>query len=267
MNDINTKLLETIKTILDKNGHGKRQIVYIEGGYYDTRFGPNDFSINTLNVAIDITSEIIKKEYGLTRVILGILINNIGISCGEDVCVIPKPGEMKVNEDDTIIPELLDKLLQRSKIVKADQITTNERTLRNRGIRTARAIIENESEYEIAKDVNSNDEILYNVIIDGKKIPLAIRRGEKWAARCPLIMGQHYSDLYIKFSKKYGKNTYQTIIDMCDMYDRHKVNNGAKVAFLILKKIYNYDTSNLNIVNFSFSDDELNHFEKDITEN
>ncbi|HVZ11687.1 MAG TPA: hypothetical protein VG965_01535 [Patescibacteria group bacterium] len=267
MSDINQKLLDTVRSVASGSDGNRRNIVYIEGGYYDTRFGPTDFSFNTLNSATQTANELIKKEYNITRVSLGVLINNIGISCGEDVCVIPTAREMKPDQNDATVPDSLEEILKNTKIQKSDQIVTNERTLRNRGIRTARIIADNEKEYAIEKDINNKGETLYNIMIDGKKIPLAIRKDEKWAARCPLIMGQHYSDLYIKFAKKYGKNVGQILIDMSDMYDRHKVNNGAKVAFLILKSIYGYDTSNLKIINFSFGDDELTQFEEDITIN
>lgn len=264
MNIFSKNLIDTIKTLSLKDNEKQRYIVYLEGGYYDTRFGPNEFSINTLNACSETAEEVIKKQYKLTRVLLGVLINNIGISCGEDVCTIGKPEESTVSIDDTILPESLQQMLQKSKVAKEDQIITNERTLRNRGIRTAKNIIQKIKNYTIEQDVNDNNDTLYSIIIDGKKIPLAIKKGEKWAARCPLIMGQHYSDLYVKIAKKYGNGTSQLLIDMCEMYDRHKVNNGAKVALVILHDLYGFDTSNLKIVNFSFKDDELIQYEYDV---
>lgn len=79
-------------------------------------------------------------------------------------------------------------------------------------------------------------------------------------------MGQHYADLYVKNAKKYGNTTNQLLIDMCEMYDRHKVNNGAKISLVLLHKMYGYDVSNLKIMNFCFNDDELNQYEYDLTE-
>lgn len=264
MNTHSQVFLDVISKLIKKTDD-TRQIVYLEGGYFDTRFGPRDFSTNTLQACIEVAEEIIKRKYKITRVMLGVLINNIGISCGEDVCLIDDQKKNNQDENDTEVPESLAVMLKKSKIAKEDQITTNERTLRNRGIRTIKNIVENKKSFSLETNPYSDNGILYSVVIDGVKIPLAIRKDNIWTARCPLIMGQHYSDLYIKSTKKYGTTTQQLCVDMCEMYDRHKVNNGAKVALLILKKLYGYDVSNLEIVNFSFNDDELTQSEYDVT--
>ena len=44
------------------------------------------------------------------------------------------------------------------------------------------------------------------------------------------------------------------------------MNNGAKVAHMLLQKKYDFDAGNLQIANFSFQDDELVDFEYDLTE-
>lgn len=266
MNAFSQVLVDIIEKITKQNSVSKRQIVYIEGGYYDTRFGPNEFSTNTLRASIEAVEEIIKKRYKITRVVLGVLINNIGITCGEDVCVIAPQEDNSKDNEDTVIPEVLENMLQKSKVAKGDQVITNERTLRNRGIRTIKEIVREPEKYFLETEVNANDEVLYSTTIKGTKIPLAIQKGERWVARCPLIMGQHYIDLYIKNAKKYGNSTNQLLIDMCEMYDRHKVNNGARVALLLLQKRYGYDVNNIKIVNFSFNDDELTQYEYDVNE-
>lgn len=264
-NNLQQTLLNLILETIRKNDNG-RQVVYLEGGYFDTRFGPKEFSTNTLNICIKTAEEIIKKKYKIMRVILGVLINNIGINCDENICTINGQENNAKNKDDALVPTALDNMIKKSKIGKEDQIITNERTLRNRGIRTMRDILSNPKKYSLGIDEDTNDEILYSLDIEGNKIPLAIERKEHWIARCPLIMGQHYVDLYVKNAKKYGKTTNQLLIDMCDIYDRHKVNNGAKVSLFLLRKMYGYNVGNLRIVNFSFNDDELTNFEYDITE-
>lgn len=264
MDNYRQALLGIINKITVQNDN-KRQIIYLEGGYFDTRFGPKDFSTNTLKACIETAEEIIKKKYRIMRVTLGILINNIGITCDEDMCVIGDQENNFRSKNDTVIPESLENMLKKSKVAKGDQIITNERTLRNRGIRTIKDIIRDLEKYSLEMDTHTNNEVLYSVIINGSKIPLAIKRGERWVARCPLIMGQHYTDLYIKNAKKYGNTVNQLLIDMCEMYDRQKVNNGAKVSLLLLRKLYGYDVSNFKIVNFCFSDDELIQYEYDIT--
>lgn len=264
MKDYKQTLLDLI---IDNQSNGeKRQIVYLEGGYYDTRFGPTEFSVNTLKACIEIAESIIKKRYRITRVVLGVLINNIGMTCGEDACVIDSREKITKNTDGTI-SESLEKMLVKSKVTKKDKvIITNERNLRNRGIRTAREMIKEPIKYSLEIDENADKEVLYNVILDGSKIPLAIKRGERLIARCPLIMGQHYLDLYIDSIKKYGNSTNLLLVDFCEMYDRHKVNNGVKVALMILQRMYDYDVSKLKIANFCFVDDELTQYEFDLTE-
>lgn len=265
MNDYQQTLLNLISKITGQNGN-ERQIVYLEGGYFDTRFGPKEFSTNTLKACIETAEEIIKKKYKITRVTLGVLINNIGITCDEDACVIGGQEDNIKSKNDANIPESLNNMLKKSRVAKEDQIITNERTLRNRGIRTIKDIVKDAKNYFLEMDTNADNEILYSIVINGSKIPLAIKKGERWVARCPLIMGQHYTDLYIKNAKKYGNTTNQLLIDMCEMYDRQKVNHGTKVSLLLLQKMYGYDVTNLKIVNFCFGDDELTQYEYDVTE-
>lgn len=241
-------------------------IVYLEGGYYDSKMGPSEFSINTLTGCIQVSEELIKKQYRVTRVVLGTLVNNIGIVCGENVCEMPAK-QMYQNDTDPVLPPVFEEMLADSKIFKKDQIIfTNERRLRNRGLRVIKQLAEEPEKYGLITDQKEEGEVIYSVMIGGKKIPLGIQRGNVWSARCPLIMGQHYSDLYIQFSKKFGNSVTKVLVDMCEMYDRHKVNNGAAVAQLLLEKMYGYDTTNLKIINFCFQDDELDTYEYDVTE-
>lgn len=266
MKDLKQTLLDLVLETTDQSA-GRRQIVYLEGGYYDTRFGPQDFSINTLSTAISVAEEVIKRKYKVIRVILGVLVNNIGIVCGDDVCVIPNKKNDVENENVLKLPEILNKMLKKSKVTKNDPvILTNEKTLRNRGLRIVKKIVNEPKKYNIVMDKNKEREALCSVLIDGEKIPLTIKRGKTWSARCPLIMGQHYVDLYIKISKKYGQDINLLVIDMGEMYDRHKMNNGAKVALVLLHKMYGLDAGNLKIANFSFQDDQLMNFEYDLTE-
>lgn len=266
MKDLQQTLLSLILNVTNQ-GKGKRQIVYLEGGYYDTRFGPQKFSINTLSASIKTAEEIVKKKYKVTRVILGVLVNNIGIICGQDSCTISHQGDESKNDMSPVMPSVLNNMLKKSKVTKNDEVIfTNEKTLRNRGLRLVKKIIDETEKYSVIMDKNKNNEILYSVMINDDKIPLTIKKGETWAARCPLIMGQHYADLYINIGKKYGSNTSILLVDMGEMYDRHKMNNGAKVALMLLEKMYGYDVSNLKIVNFSFQDDELINFESDLAE-
>ena len=229
--------------------------------------GPQDFSINTLSMAIHVAEEIVKRKYKVTRVLLGVLVNNIGIVCGEDACVIPNKESDFNNNEALVVPHILTDMLNKSKVTKNDPVIfTNERTLRNRGLRLVKEIVDESKKYSIVMDKNKEGADLCSVLIEEDKIPLTIKKGKTWAARCPLIMGQHYADLYIKISKKYGENINLLIVDMGETYDRHKMNNGAKVAFMLLHKMYGFDTGNLKICNFSFQDDELVHFEYDVTE-
>lgn len=257
-------LLEAIISIKKKQPKN-RVVVYLEGGYYDTRFGPQDFSFNTLSACMDITKELIKKQYGITRVVLGILANNIGQVCGEDSCVIA----INVNKNDNEnveLPQSLGNIINNTGFVTRDQVMfTTEKNLRNRGIKLIKNLIKKPQKYSLIMDKKTESQEICSIVIEGKKIPLAIKKGETWAARCPLIMGQHYVDIFIKNAKKFGSSTNQIIIDMCEMYDRHKVNNGAKFARLLLHRLYGYNNSNIHIINCCFQDDELMEYELDVT--
>ena len=149
MKDLKQTLLDLVLESVS-HSQGKRQIVYLEGGYYDTRFGPQDFSKNTLSMAVNIAEEIVKRKYKVTRVILGVLVNNIGIVCGEDACVIPNKIYDSKNDEALVIPKILTDVLTASMITKNDPVIfTNEKTLRNRGLRLVKEIVDESKKYSI----------------------------------------------------------------------------------------------------------------------
>src|SRR5436190_971667 len=116
MKDYQQTLIDLIGKLANQK-NAKRQIVYLEGGYYDSKLGPQEFSINSLAGIIEVAEEIVKKQYKVTRVILGVLVNNIGIVCGEDVCEIPSK-KIYQNDTDPVLPTSFEKMLQNSKVLQ-----------------------------------------------------------------------------------------------------------------------------------------------------
>src|SRR5579872_954041 len=145
MSDLKQSIIQiTQKT--NKNDK-KRLIVYLEGGYYDTRFGPQDFSINTLKIAVATAEELVQSKYNITRVVLGILADNIGIACGDYICFIPNETNGYKDEKPFTIPDVLKEIIKKSHILKDEVFFTNEKTLRNRGLKIVKNIINEPKAY------------------------------------------------------------------------------------------------------------------------
>ena len=256
---IKDEILEIIKRNLKSTPH-RPLILFLEGGHYDPRGGATEHSMNTLNLSIEITKNCIKLFDRNVRIVLGILVDDLGLECAGDVCSIPE-STLKLGEGHRKdLPAELEDILANTKFVKRDRVViSSERNAKNRGIAALKKIIDTRTP--------ANLKLVDNVFLylDGiAEVPISTVNGDFWSAKCPLIMGQHYFDSFVKNEKRFDKSRPQMLVDFSDIYDRNKVTNGAKVCLNLLK---NGRSSLRQIINVCFKDDNCTKYSLDIADN
>ena len=136
-----SKNTESFLVFLEKQIASNNVIVYLEGGHYNSNYGPDDFSINSFHEAIYLSKQIIKKHKKSVKLAFGLLIDNLGLNCSNNnVCDIKTTNnvnELELNQD-------IEKIISINKIIKRDRfILFNERTTKNRAIDSLKKIKNN----------------------------------------------------------------------------------------------------------------------------
>ncbi|MFA7308235.1 MAG: hypothetical protein WC026_16370 [Hyphomicrobium sp.] len=229
-------------------------IVILEAGHFSSSCGPDWQAVNTLKGALDLANNIIVEHGKKVRVVLALLVDDLGLSCGIDVCSV---GENNTNVGDSLPNELIS-ILKDSSIYKPKQfVISSERAAKNRGIVKLKNIIKRKgpafgSIFKLEED--GRQQKFFFCSKDGEKVFLADIKDWVWSSRCPLVMGQHYFDLHKKISKRYPYNWPQILIDFSSIHERGKVNRGAELAtqFLSLEGV----ARSYEIVNICFADEE-----------
>ncbi|MCS3433495.1 hypothetical protein [Klebsiella sp. BIGb0407] len=232
--------------LLDEQIVSNDVIVYLEGGHYNSNYGPDDFSINSLNEAIYFSKQIIKKHKKGVRLAFGILIDNLGLNCSNNnTCEIKNTtdkNEVELNQE-------IEAIIQLNKLIKRDKfIIFNERTTKNRAIDSLKKI-KNNKELIMSKEVDGKVDIMYEK--DEVRFLLAKKNENRISARCPLLMAQHYKDIISTLNKRY--NNHQIIIfDWSQIEDKTKVTQGR----LALKLFSDEQQMPVNINNIFYIGDD-----------
>lgn len=265
LSDLEDKILSVIHREVN-HYTPKIPAFYLEGGHYDPRYPVNEFAKKSLHHALDIASNAIVNHKKNLKISLGILIDDLGLQCGAESCEI-LPTQLN-NTDDAEesgeLPKELDAILAQSKIVKRERMMIQgERTCKNRGIQTLRRILDlhrttplPELEIEEAESLTK----IFFVNQEGQRVLLAESKSKDvWTAKCPVIMAQHYSDVYDRVAKLHPQAHALHIIDFSETDDYNKVINGADVAmklFLRNERIGDRAVKITNIFLSSFDDDD-----------
>lgn len=235
-------------------------LFYLEGGHFDPRYSLTDFSINSLELAIGIANNIIIKHKKDIKVALGILIDDLGLQCGAEVCEISSlpsdsDAEQRLAGE---LPAGIEKILAASRIVKRDRLfVQGERTCKNRGIQSLRKILAQHqhapfSHLDIEK--NNHSENIYFINENNQRVLLAESKSkDTWIAKCPVIMAQHYNDIYHKVTSQNPQVHSVHIIDFSETDDYNKVINGASVAAKIFLHPANNSLKDVKITNVFLS--------------
>jgi hypothetical protein len=233
LKDYGHKLVDRVGQLIAAE-QGKPLVLYLEGGCYDTEHGVTEFARHSLISAMDIASNIIGAYKKKVKVILGIIINDLGVSCHDLNCSTSSP----LQKENPLPGEVLG-ILQSYAIYKSDLfVIARETTLKNRGIRHLKKIRNAESDTHPGKSLltenftQSGLGVYYN--FDGRKVLLAEIRETGWAIKCSLIMAQHYFDLYrLMYKRVPDAHTYM-IVDISDKMEETKVTSGAEILLHLM---------------------------------
>ena len=239
--------------------------VYLEGGHFDPRYSATDFSTDSLTKALNVANNAILAHKKNIKIVLGILIDDLGLQCGVESCeILPSPAAKSGNTGLAPLPAELENILDQYRFVKRDKLVIQgERNCKNRGIQSLRKIVANQLDQfpQLSlKEVNDVTQVIFKNQ-EGTDIILAEARDKGiWIAKCPLIMAQHYKDTYHKALKMHPQVGACHIMDFSEMDDFHKVVNGTEVAMTLFLHPDILGENKLKISNIFLSDFDVEHY-------
>ncbi len=223
----------------------KPPIIFLEGGHFSPKYGPTEFSINSLQEAIDLASNLISEFKKKIRVVLGILIDDLGLNC-ENIC---NPTIEKIKQGNGPLPAAIEIILSKSPIIKRDRvIISSERNAKNRGIETLKKIATESALIEVKEETGLRR--IYFLADDGQRVLCAQSNGNNWVAKCATIMAQHYKDVSRKLDQRFPEKYRQIIVDFSEASDQIKVNRSSELAI----RLFLEQDARKEIVNICFVD-------------
>jgi hypothetical protein len=247
---------DVMQSIREAISNNVQAVVYLEAGHFDPRYGATEFSRISLEDALQLT-KILIKEFGRNiKIVLGILVDDLGLECSADACTIPLNQPKPVEDKATALPNELEDILSSSLLVKRDRIIlSSEKTCKNRGLLKLKKLLKSAS-YEGIISLLKDDAGMTRVSFKDSEqndILLAEFSGSIWKAKCPTIMGQHYIDCFVKIQQRFNHIQKLIIIDWTEMLDYSKVTAGSQAAMKVFKTegLNNLD---LEIYNIFFCD-------------
>ncbi len=234
---------------------------FLEGGHFDPRFGVTSFARQTLTDALDVAGELIKRFSRRVRIVLGILVDDLGLDCGDGGCT---TSSVTADSPAGTLPRALESILTASRFVKRERLlVSSERNAKNRGIaRLKRMLSASEITSRDGRDGSSltyrgglrqerhhdTRRITFNA---GRDVLLAEVRGESWSIKCPMIMAQHYLDVFSKLRQRYPADPRLVLVDWSEMLDQPNVVAGAEIAVRMAG-----ENGAVDVVNTFFGDDK-----------
>lgn len=254
MNKYYKELHESVEETLHK-AQKKPAVIYLEAGHFNPSFGSDDFSENSLNDAIEFGGELIKKHGKSIRIVFGVLIDDLGLQCGKDVCEISTVSEIQSDK----ITEELEAILASSKLVKRERLLVfSERTTKNRAINRLKKLISKQSDLIRVKGEQETEkcQVMMPLNHEGDEILLSNKEAHVYGIKCPGIMGQHYDDVLLKLRERFFQASSFHIIDWSEIMDETKVSHGARAFSNVFNTHRSSDFQQIHISNVFFADDE-----------
>lgn len=201
--------------------------VVVEGGHHDPRLGADAFALASMDAALQLTETLIRGYDRRVRVMLAVLVDDLGLGCGPEACT--RAGSAAATLPDTL-PEALEARLAAHRLVRRDRVLiTTERNARNRALAALRGWAEVPELLHWHGATGARRAVFHSD--DGARVPLAEETGPgRWTARCPLLMAQHYADLRAAASRRYAPTWPTVIVDLSVGADQPKVTRGAELA-------------------------------------
>ncbi len=229
-------------------------IVFLEGGHFDPRLGPDAFSENSLQEALDFGFMLMKMFSSKIRIVLGLLVDDLGLECGGETCSIGEKSPSAQISSVEDLPSNLRKTLEKSPLFKAPRfLIFSERAAKNRAIKTLRKIQKEKKNIVDQERVEGKTKLSF-LMPSGESVLLAEQEGEVFRAKCPSIMGQHYRDCLKKAYERFPEMHSFFIVDYSEMIDKSKVVAGANGAGKVF--IQEKGSVDLFIMNVFYIDEE-----------
>jgi hypothetical protein len=180
-----------------------------------------------MDAALQLTEALIRTYVRRVRVMLAVLVDDLGLGCGPDACT--RDTTLAAPAPDTL-PAALEARLSAHRLVRRDRVVlTTERNARNRGLAALRGWEEVPDLLAWHGAAGARRAVFHSD--DGAQIPLAEETGPgRWTARCPLLMAQHYADLRATAARRYAPAWPTVIVDLSVGADQPKVTRGAELA-------------------------------------
>lgn len=204
-------------------------VVAIEGGHFDPRDGVTPFALNSLHHALDLTTALITKYDRRVRVVLGVLVDDLGLECATTCGVTNRTRAATTST----LPVELDRVLRDHRFVKRDRVVvSSERNARNRALKRLRRAYEHDVLPPALRTAIDQQTARMDLILPvrGRNVVLAEARGNVWTATCPAVMGQHFTDVLQHIEKRFPAKHAALIVDISEALDCEKVSVGAIAA-------------------------------------
>ncbi|NAX48810.1 hypothetical protein CAG70_17640 [Photobacterium halotolerans] len=188
------------------------------------------------------------------RLVFGILIDDLGLQCGNAGCSIQDTTTTETNE----IPNELESILTSAKIIKRDRVVLfSERTTKNRAISSLKKrIIQDSKAIRLVYQENiENIKVMMPLNDSGDEILLSNKKEHIFGIKCPGIMGQHYEDVIIKLKERFFQANDFHIIDWSEIMDKTKVSHGARAFTRVFNTHRSSEVQHIQITNIFFADD------------
>lgn len=234
--DFDSDVLAVVSEVVDRSD--KTTLVYIEGGHFDPRFTEDEdieFSLESQRAALELTTRLIKTFGNKVRIVLGVLVDNLGQQCGRDACAVGPTNNDVLKEIKDLPPQLqnvLNDYETYGNLVKPEKfVITTERAAKNRAVKNLRGRVNGAVDPQPPLVISRNGDgskIFFEDKSTGQ-ILLATFHGDVWSVQCPAIMGTHYNDSFNTMSTRLPDSP-SIVIDFSEAADREKVTGGSRVA-------------------------------------
>ncbi len=244
---------ETVALIEEFIDDQSSSVIMLESGHFNPEIGPSRFSHQSLNDALDLGSALIRLFPKRLRLVLGILVDDLGIPFAT------QPGACSGQHySPCMLPEGIQQILRASHIVKLDRfLIASERNAKNRAIDQLKRLLDTGPEPDERMVVDRTDDDVRRLLLQQESqsnIHLATLNRHTATAHCPAIMGQHYADCFRTIQKRFPKAERLLIIDWSEMMDRWKVISGSKTCVDLLLPD-TIEQPERGIINIFFGDD------------
>ncbi|WP_017217603.1 hypothetical protein [Pseudoalteromonas sp. NJ631] len=262
--EVEQKLLEMIRMDVAEH-YPTVSAFYLEGGHFDPRYSATEFSIDSMVKVLNVANNAILEHKKKLKVVLGVLIDDLGLQCGSESCDISASPAMTTDSQGLApLPDELEAVLSDYSIVKRDRLVLQgERNCKNRGIQSLRKIISQDLASFPQLSLATSNDVTKILFENSKGVDIVLAESKDkdiWTAKCPLIMAQHYKDTYQKALKMNPQAGVFHIMDFSEMDDFHKVVNGTEVALGLFLQDESLGDNIVKISNIFLSDFDMEDY-------